>query len=142
MYLDATGTSNLFPHFLGTSTVPFKISIASPLFHYAVLSHLPIQKVEINNKDMIIIHYETTLDMPKYLLFLNNISFQSDIIKSVKVNTACRTYCVLVHKVAKNITPYLFNKLKRLNKTWAINHVAILNFKDKDIINKNLLVYR
>jgi len=141
-YFDAIGTSNLFPHFLETSTIPFKISIARTLSRYAVLSNIPIQKVDISDKNMMVVHFETTLDMPKYLLFLNNIFFQFDVNENVKINTGCRTYCDLVHEVAKNITPYLFNKLKRLNKTWAINHVVIMDFQDEDIINENLVVYR
>jgi len=54
----------------------------------------------------------------------------------------CTTYCASAHKVVKEITPYLFNKLNRLYKTWEINHVAIPDFQDDDIINENLLVYR
>jgi len=144
-YFDAIGTSNLFPHFLETSTVPFKISIAKTLssehYRHAVLSNMPIQAMEIRYEDMIMTHFETTLDMPKYLLFLSNIFYQSDRNESVKINM-CRAYCASAHEVAENITPYLFNKLKRLNKTWKINHVAIMDFQDKDIINENIVIYR
>jgi len=140
-YFDAIGIPNLFPYFLEFSPVTFKISIKHDQ-NYTVLSNMPIQKVEINNKNMTMTHFDTTVGKPNYLLFLTNLSLKSSINENVKINMWCKTNCVFAHEVAKNITPYLFNKLKRLNKTWEINHVAIPDFKDKDIINKNLLVYR
>lgn len=74
----------------------------------------------MNDKNMTMTHFATTLVMPKYLLFLTNLSlvhYTPSTNESVKINMWCRKYCLYAYTVAKNITLYLFDKWKRPNKT-------------------------
>ncbi|XP_025271196.1 aminopeptidase N-like [Camponotus floridanus] len=51
-------------------------------------------------------------------------------------------HCEFAHQFAEHITSYLFDKWKRLNKTWEINHIALPDFQNESIINLGLILYR
>jgi len=86
IYFDAIGIRNLFPYFHEFSMVTFEISIEHDDENYGILSNMPIQKVKKNDKNMTMTHFKITLEMPKYLLFLNNFDLMSSINNSVIVN--------------------------------------------------------
>jgi len=112
--------------------------------NYTVLSNVPIQKIEMNDKNTTKTHFNT-LVKPNYFVFLTNrtnLFLIPGTNASVRVNMWCRMHCEFAHKFAENITSYLFDKWKRLNKIWQINHVALPVFQNESIINLGLVLYR
>ncbi|XP_025271107.1 aminopeptidase N-like [Camponotus floridanus] len=113
--------------------------------YYKVLSNIPIQK-NVMKKNLMITHFHTFV-RPKYFVFLAN---QTDIFfmpgsnhSKVRVDMWCGMHCAFAHQIVQNITLYLFDKWKRLNETWQINHVAIPDFPEKEsIINLGVVIYR
>jgi len=92
--------------------------------NYSVLSNIPIQKMEMNDKNMTMItHFHTTFIRPNYFVFVKranlsliHISGPSE--SNVKVDMWCRMHCAFAHEIAQKITLYLFGKWKRLNESW------------------------
>jgi len=116
--------------------------------NYTVLSNtnIPIQIVEMNDKNMTISHFSTFV-RPNYFVFVDNrtnlslIPGRSE--SKVRVDMWCRMHCAFTHEIVQNITLYLFRKWGRLNKFWRINHVAIPDFPENEsIINLGLAIYR
>jgi len=134
------------PEFAVSSSPAYNI-IIKHYQNYRVLSNMPIQKMEMNDGNMTVTHFHTTFVRPNYFVFLSNrtnISFMSGPSKSkVKIDMWCGMHCAFAHEIVQNITLYLFNKWKRLNKTWQINHVAIPDFPENEsIINLSVVIYR
>ncbi|XP_025268471.1 aminopeptidase N-like [Camponotus floridanus] len=111
--------------------------------NYKVLLSPLIQTTERNDKNMMKTYFYTFVK-PIYLLFLNriNLSFMPGTNESVRVNMWCRMHCEFAHQFAENITTYMFDKWKRLNQTWEINHIALPDFQNESIINLGLILYR
>ncbi|XP_025264845.1 aminopeptidase N-like [Camponotus floridanus] len=144
-YVDCIGIQHMIP----SLPEPLSAIFQKPMYeiivedyeNYTVFSNEPIQKIERNDKNMTLIH---TLVKPIYLLFLtnrNNLSRMPGTNKSVRVNMWCRMHCEFAHQFAEHITSYLFDKWKRLNKTWEINHIALPDFRNESIINLGLILY-
>ncbi|XP_025271126.1 aminopeptidase N-like [Camponotus floridanus] len=147
-YVDRIGIQHMIPSLpvfeslsVNFQKFTYKI-IVEDYENYTVFSNEPIQKIERNDKNMTLIH---ALVKPIYLLFLtnrNNLSRMPGTNKSVRVNMWCRMHCEFAHQFAEHITSYLFDKWKRLNKTWEINHIALPDFQNESIINLGLILYR
>ncbi|XP_025262595.1 glutamyl aminopeptidase-like [Camponotus floridanus] len=127
------------------ATMPIYDIIVEHYQNYTVLSNKPIQeRIETNDKNMTKTHLHS-LVKPIYLLFLanrNNFSLMRGTNESIRVNMWCRMHCEFAHQFAENITSYLFDKWKRLNQTWEINHIALPDFQNESIINLGLILYR
>jgi len=139
----------MIPHLLkfAVFTSPAYNIIIEHYQNYSVLSNIPIQKMEMNDKNMTMItHFHTTFVRPNYFVFVNraNLSLMPGPSESkVKVDMWCRMHCAFAHEIVQNISLYLFGKWKRLYKSWQINHVAIADFPENEsIINLGLVIYR
>ncbi|EFN73215.1 hypothetical protein EAG_12644, partial [Camponotus floridanus] len=98
---------------------------------YTVLSNIPIKRVLMYNKNMMMAHFITSV-RPNYFVFVDiraNLSLISGPSESkINVNMWCRMHCAFAHKIVQNITLYLFRKWGRLNQFWQIIHIAIPDF--------------
>ncbi|XP_025267717.1 glutamyl aminopeptidase-like, partial [Camponotus floridanus] len=147
-YVDHIGIQHMIPSLPESlSRMPYYKPIYNIIIehyqNYKVLLSPLIQTTERNDKNMMKT-YLYTFVKPIYLLFLNriNLSFMPGTNESVRVNMWCRMHCKFAHQFAKNITTYMFDKWKRLNQTWEINHIALPDFQNESIINLGLILYK
>ncbi|XP_025266750.1 aminopeptidase N-like [Camponotus floridanus] len=146
-YVDRIGIQHMIPSLPESlSRMPYYKPIYNIIIEHqnnTVLLNPLIQTKERNDKNMTKTYFHTFVK-PIYLLFLNriNLSFMHGTNKSVRVNMWCRMHCEFAHQFAENITTYLFDKWKRLNKTLEINHIALPDFQNESIINLGLILYR
>ncbi|XP_025270742.1 aminopeptidase N-like isoform X2 [Camponotus floridanus] len=132
------------PECLGTTChKPYYDIIVEHYQNYTVLSNEPIRNIGANDKNMTKIQLHTFVK-PIYLLFLsnrNNLFLMRGTNESVRVNMWCRMHCEFAHKFAENITLYLFDKWKRLNKPWQIDHIVLPDFQNESIISLGHIIY-
>ncbi|XP_025263099.1 aminopeptidase N isoform X2 [Camponotus floridanus] len=146
-YVDRIGIQHMIPTLPESSgtIMPYYDIIVEHYQNYTVLSNEPkmIEKIETNDKNMTKTHFNT-LVKPMYLLFLTNRNFSlmPGTNESVRVNMWCRMHCEFAHQFAENITLYVFDKWKRLNQTWEINHIALPDFQNESITNLGLIFYK
>ncbi|XP_025261875.1 aminopeptidase N-like isoform X2 [Camponotus floridanus] len=150
-YVDRIGIQHMIPTLPESSGTimpyykPIYDIIVEHYQNYTVLSNerKMIEKIEMNDKNMTKTHFNT-LVKPMYLLFLTNRNFSlmPGTNESVRVNMWCRMHCEFAHQFAENITLYVFDKWKRLNQTWEINHIALPDFQNESITNLGLIFYK
>ncbi|XP_029675997.1 aminopeptidase Q-like, partial [Formica exsecta] len=143
IHFDVFGARQVFPSLGEFFPTTYNISIKHH-HNYTALSNMPIQKMEINDVDMLT-HFQTTPILPTYLIAGIVTNFYCNSTKNMITNVWYRNCSairmVFAQRVIEHITLYLESEWKHLRVSSKINHLAIPNFQDKGIVNLGLVLY-
>ncbi|XP_029671183.1 aminopeptidase N-like isoform X1 [Formica exsecta] len=143
-HFDVLGARQVFPSLGEFFPATFNISIRHHR-NYAALSNMAVQKVEINNADMALTHFETTPVLPTYLIAGMVTNFYRNSTKNMNTNVWYRNcsamHMVFAQRAIERITLSLESEWK-LRVISKLDHVAIPKFQDKGMVNLGLVLYR
>ncbi|KAL6427815.1 hypothetical protein ACFW04_008329 [Cataglyphis niger] len=146
MHFDILGARQVFPCLSEFFRATFNISIKHHR-DYAALSNMAVQKVEEDDEDMMLTHFQTTPLLFTYLIagLVTNFSHNSI---ALNTNLWYRNSSALDMNFASHVIKYTTLYLKRKwyrgheIRSLKVNHIAIPNFSDKNMMNLGLVIYR
>lgn len=144
MHFDILGARQVFPCLNEFSQATFNITIKHHR-DYAALSNTAVQKVEEDDEDMTLTHFQTTPSLPTYLIggIVTNFYKQSNEIVNVWYKNSSALGMVFAEEVIRRTALYLESKWKRIDLISKVNHFAIPNFTDNGMVNLwGLVLYR
>lgn len=144
-HFDILGARKLFPCLSEFLRATFNIIIKHHR-DYAALSNMAVEKVEEDDEDMMLTHFKTTPLLSTYLIggIVTNFSHDSTANTSLWYRNSSALDMKFASNVIKHTTFYLKKKWYRGHegRNSKVNHVAIPNFSDKNMMNLGLVVYR
>ncbi|XP_070155160.1 glutamyl aminopeptidase-like [Polyergus mexicanus] len=144
-HFDVFGARQVFPCLGEYLQATFNITIKHHS-NCAALSNMEVQKIERNDEDMALTHFKTTPRQPTYLIagIVTNFYRAStkNIITNIWYRNCSALRMVFTRSIIEDITMYLENKWKSLKVLSKVNHLAIPNFQDMDMVNMGLVLYR
>ncbi|XP_070169666.1 aminopeptidase N-like [Polyergus mexicanus] len=144
-HFDVLGARQVFPCFYELLRATFNITIKHHR-NYTALSNMAVEKLEINNVGMALTHFKTTPILPPYLITGIVTNFYRNSTKNMITNVWYRNcsamHMVFAQRVIENVTLYLKTEWKHQRVISKVNHVAIPNFQDKNMVNLGLVLYR
>lgn len=145
MHFDILGARRVFPCFGEFFYATFDIAIKHHR-NYTALSNMAIRKVEINNEDMALTHFDTTPTLPTFLVAGIVTNFNHSSSKYMFIDLWYRKpselRLVFAKKVIENVTLYLESEWKRLRIIFKVDHLAIPDFQDNGMVNLGFILYR
>ncbi|XP_050459308.1 aminopeptidase N-like isoform X2 [Cataglyphis hispanica] len=137
----------------------FKISIMHP-DDYEILSNMPKQEEKADENGLMWTHFDTTSEIYIYLvavvmakksIFRQLYSIDKELIENnitsyynITLWGRATYFDHLWHAqdVMKTVALFINQKWKKLRNIWKMDHIAIPNYQDNDIINMGLIFYR